>query len=192
VILVIAYVVASRFSLSRAVGHIVQAAPSYLTALGTMSSVAALPVSVVCAERNTGNKSIAQFAMPIFANVHLMGDAVCVPLFTFTTLALFTGGIPSLPLYLVFVGYLCVTMLAVSGIPGGGIIAMLPLLKGLFGFSPEMLSVMTALYLMQDGFGTAANVMGDGALVMILNRVYRQLFSQNEQTKGVNNGATQR
>ena len=59
---------------------------------------------------------------------------------------------------------------------------MLPLLKSLFGFTPEMLSMMTALYLLQDGFGTAANVMGDGALVMVLNRISRALRIQSENT----------
>ena len=81
------------------------------------------------------------------------------------------GVLPAFGLYMTFVLYFCLTMLAVSGIPGGGIIMMLPLLKSLFGFTPEMLSVMTALYLLQDGFGTAANVMGDGALVILLDTI---------------------
>jgi Na+/H+-dicarboxylate symporter len=166
-----AYCVAHSGQLARAVPAIITAAPSYLTALGTMSSVATLPVSVACAEKNTGNRSLVQFAMPILANIHLMGDAICVPLFALATMKLFFGAIPALSVYVVFLGYLCLAMLAVSGIPGGGIIVMLPLLKSLFGFTPEMLSIMTALYLLQDGFGTAANVMGDGALVIIFDRI---------------------
>ena len=147
-----------------------------------MSSIATLPVSLVCAEKNTGNKQIVHFAMPILANIHLMGDAVCVPLFALATMKLFFGVLPTFGAYVVFLGYFCVAMLAVSGIPGGGIIVMLPLLKTLFGFTPEMLSVMTALYLLQDGFGTAANVMGDGALVIILDRI-SGLFTKKK--KGV-------
>lgn len=169
--LAFAYVVANRFSWRAAARSAGAAAPSYLTALGTMSSVATLPVSLVCAEKNTHNPVLAQFAMPILANIHLMGDAVSVPIFALATMQLFSGAMPSFITYLIFSGYLCLTMLAVSGIPGGGIIVMLPLLKSLFGFTPEMLSVITALYLLQDGFGTAANVMGDGALVIVLNRI---------------------
>lgn len=175
--LFVAYMVANAGSLKKAMESWMTALPSYLTALGTMSSVATLPVSVVCAEKNTDNRSLSQFAMPILANIHLMGDAVCTPLFALATMKLFFGIVPPLETYLIFVGFLCLNMLAVSGIPGGGIIVMLPLLKSLFGFTPEMLSVMTALYLLQDGFGTAANVMGDGALVIALNR-FTSMFTK--------------
>lgn len=173
--LIFAYLVANGGRWRSAYNTFATAFPSYMTALGTMSSIAALPVSVLCAEKNSKNKPLSQFAMPIMANVHLMGDAVCVPLFALATMQLFTGTLPTFGLYMTFVLFFCLTMLAVSGIPGGGIIMMLPLLKSLFGFTPEMLSVMTALYLLQDGFGTAANVMGDGALVMVLDTISRAL-----------------
>ncbi|MGD1997359.1 MAG: cation:dicarboxylase symporter family transporter [Candidatus Dependentiae bacterium] len=175
VYLAAAYFVVTGGRWQQAYASFSTAFPSYMTALGTMSSIAALPVSVLCAEKNSKNKPLSQFAMPIMANVHLMGDAVCVPLFALATMHLFTGVLPTFSLYMTFVLFFCLTMLAVSGIPGGGIIMMLPLLKSLFGFTPEMLSVMTALYLLQDGFGTAANVMGDGALVILLDKISRAL-----------------
>jgi len=181
--LVLAYVVATLPRLSRAFRCGMAAVPSYLTALGTMSSVATLPVSLACAEQNTGDKAVAQFAMPILANIHLMGDAISVPIFALATMKFFLAVTPPFGAYIVFAGYLCITMLAVSGIPGGGIIVMLPLLKSLFGFTPEMLSVMTALYLLQDGFGTAANVMGDGALVIALHRI-SNFFTKGKSAYG--------
>jgi len=175
IILFLLYLFAAGGSVRRALSMIGVAVPSYVTALGTMSSIAALPVSIVCAEKNSKSRSVSYFAMPILANIHLMGDAVSVPLFCLATMYVFTASIPSLATYLVFIGYFCFTMLAVSGIPGGGIIVMLPLLKSIFGFTPDMLSLMTALYLLQDGFGTAANVMGDGALVIVLNKIRMKL-----------------
>ncbi|MEI7580273.1 MAG: cation:dicarboxylase symporter family transporter [bacterium] len=182
--LVFAYSVAHVGRIGQAIPAMMIAAPSYLTALGTMSSVATLPVSIACAEKNTGNRSLVQFAMPILANIHLMGDAVCVPLFALATMKLFFGVVPALGVYVVFLGYLCLAMLAVSGIPGGGIIVMLPLLQSLFGFTPEMLSIMTALYLLQDGFGTAANVMGDGALVIALDRLSGMFIKKKKGVYG--------
>jgi Na+/H+-dicarboxylate symporter len=182
----VAYYVATLQPIGRTSGLVsafTTALPSYLTALGTMSSIATLPVSLVAAEKNTANKTLSQFAMPILANIHLMGDAVCTPLFALATMKLFFGVVPALQAYLMFVGYLCLNMLAVSGIPGGGIIVMLPILKSLFGFTAEMLSVMTALYLLQDGFGTAANVMGDGALVILLNRI-STFFGKGAESDG--------
>lgn len=182
--IMIAYWVAAGGRMHDALRALITASPSYVTALGTMSSIATLPVSVVCAEKNTQNRPLSEFCMPILANVHLLGDSVCVPLFCIATMQAFLGVVPALSTFVIFVGYFCVTMLAVSGIPGGGIIVMLPLLQSLFGFTPEMLSVMTALYLLQDGFGTAANVMGDGALVMVLDRFSKRLGIQSAKTKG--------
>lgn len=178
------YFLVAGMRVQRAIKLFMTALPSYVTALGTMSSIAALPVSVVTAEQNSGNKALAQFAMPILANIHLMGDAVSVPLFCLATMKVFTGTLPLFSTYLLFITYFCLTMLAVSGIPGGGIIVMLPLLKSLFHFSPEMLSLMTALYLLQDAFGTAANVMGDGALVVFINTISIKLGLQ-PQRKGM-------
>lgn len=173
--LCISYLVVSGFSIERARQRFMIALPSYLTALGTMSSIATLPVSVESAVKNTNDRALSQFAMPIGANIHLMGDSVIVPLFSIVTMQAFLGIVPDFFTFLSFVLYFCLTMLAVSGIPGGGIIVMLPLLKSMFGFTPEMLSVMTALYLLQDGFGTAANVMGDGALVIFLKNITNML-----------------
>ncbi len=159
----------------RAYDAFMTAIPSYLTAMGTMSSVAALPVSLQTAHENTGNKALADVCMPIFANIHLTGDAISVPIFCLVTMQLFLHTPPLFSEYLIFVGYFCVSMLAVSGIPGGGILVMIPILQSLFGFTDEMISVMTALYLLQDSFGTAANVMGDGALVNMINTIGKKV-----------------
>ena len=66
-------------------------------------------------------------------------------------------------------------MFAASGIPAGGLIVMIPILISQLGFTSDMISVITALYLLLDSFGTAANVMGDGALVILVNKVLKYL-----------------
>ena len=169
------YFLASAGRLQQAVKYIHNAIPSYLTAFGTMSSTAAIPVTIKSAQKNTGNKPLAEVATPILANVHLLGDAVSTPVLAITTLFLFTGVIPSLTTFCNFIVYFCLTMLAVSGVPGGGIIVMIPILKSIFGFNDAMVSIITTLYLLQDAFGTAANVMGDGALMIIINKVLKKL-----------------
>jgi len=78
-------------------------------------------------------------------------------------------------MYTKFIIYFCMVMLATSGVPGGGIIVVIPLLKSILGFTPEMISIITALYLLQDCFGTAGNVTGDGALMIIINKILKKL-----------------
>lgn len=175
IVIFLIYFVASFFKPQQALKYINNALPSYLTAFGTMSSTAAIPVTSNCAEINTGNKPLAQVATPILANVHLLGDSISTPVLALTTLFLFQGVIPSIAVFMKFTLYFCLTMLAVSGVPGGGIIVMIPILKSTFGFSDVMISIIATLYLLQDAFGTAANVMGDGALMIIVNKLLNKL-----------------
>lgn len=174
-VLFLIYFIASKFNFAKTINYIKNALPSYATAFGTMSSTATIPVTVQCAEKNKVSKPLASMATPILANVHLLGDAITTPILALVTLYLFTGTIPTLAVYTTFVGYFCINMLAVSGIPGGGILVMIPILTSLLGFTDEMISIITTLYLLQDGLGTAGNVMGDGALMIIINNILKKL-----------------
>lgn len=169
------YLLAAGFSWQQAWRYIKTAAPSYITAFSTMSSTAAIPVTVKAAEKNSGNTSLARMSVPIMANVHLLGDSVATPLLALVTLIVFKGCLPSFATYMVFVASFCIAMFGAAGIPGGGIIVMLPVLKTYFGFTGAMSDLVMSLYFLMDPFGTAANVMGDGALVIIVNKVLRRL-----------------
>lgn len=169
------YLAASKFSIREAWKAIQNAFPSYVTAFSTMSSAAAIPVSIKAAEENTGNRELASVAMPIMANVHLLGDSIVTPILAMVTMLVFQGIIPGFEQYLGFVFYFCMTMFAVSGIPGGGILVMIPILKSQLGFTSEMVNVIMTIYFLLDAFGTGANVMGDGALVIIVNRLLKRM-----------------
>ena len=64
-----------------------------------------------------------------------------------------------------------VTMVAAPGVPGGAIAAAQGVLMGFLGFSPELYSLMVALYVAIDSIGTATNVTGDGAIALIVNKL---------------------
>ncbi|MBX9830940.1 dicarboxylate/amino acid:cation symporter [Candidatus Babeliales bacterium] len=178
--LAVYYFLAAHCSWDKALQAIKNALPSYLTAFGTMSSTATVPVSVECAVKNTHNRPLAQVGMPIMANVHLLGDSISTPILAIISMHLFLGYVPSFTQYFVFILYFGISMFAVSGIPGGGIIVMIPILKSVLGFTPSMISLITALYLLLDSFGTAANVMGDGALIMVINRILKKFGISSE------------
>jgi Na+/H+-dicarboxylate symporter len=175
IVLFLAYFIAAKCNFNQATRYIRVAMPSYLTAFGTMSSTATIPVTVQCTEQNTGNHALSAMATPILANIHLLGDAISTPMLALVTLFIFQGTLPDPAIYTVFVAYFCINMLAVAGIPGGGIIVMIPILKAVLGFDDMMISIITTLYFLQDGLGTAGNVMGDGALMIIINRILKRL-----------------
>ena len=174
-LLLLIYLVAAQGNIKQAINYIKVALPSYLTAFGTMSSTASIPVTIKCTEKNTHNKPLAEIATPILANIHMLGDAVTVPVLTIVTLFLFQGTTPSFATFFTFVLYYSTTMLAASGIPGGGIMVTIPILKSILGCSDAMISIMITLHLLQDGFGTGGNVMGDGAIMIMINKILKKI-----------------
>ena len=58
------------------------------------------------------------------------------------------------------------------GVPGGAIMAALAPLASILGFSDEQQALIIALYIAMDSFGTACNVTGDGAISVVVNRLF--------------------
>ncbi len=142
--------------------------PAYVTAIGTQSSAATIPVTLRGAKKNVSD-DVADFAIPLCATIHLSGSTI-----TLTTCAMaimFMGGTtPTFGAVFPFILMLGVTMVAAPGVPGGAVMAALGLLSSMLGFTDAQLALMIALYLTQDSFGTAANVTGDGAIALVVDR----------------------
>ncbi|MGL5759718.1 dicarboxylate/amino acid:cation symporter [Plesiomonas sp.] len=146
--------------------------PAYFTALGTMSSAATLPVTLRQAQVCGASKSISNFVVPLCANIHMAGSAISIV--TVACAVMLMNGyahIPSFTEMLPFIMMLGITMVAAPGAPGGAVMAALGLLGTMLGFSEAMLGLQIALHLAQDGFGTACNVTGDGALAMCVDKI---------------------
>lgn len=143
--------------------------PAYFTALGTQSSAATIPVTVAQARKTGANERVVDFAVPLFATIHLSGSTITLVSCSIGVLFL-TGQTPEFSAFLPFILMLGVTMIAAPGVPGGAVMAAIGLLEVMLGFNPTMVALMIALYMAQDSFGTAANVTGDGALAIIVDR----------------------
>jgi Na+/H+-dicarboxylate symporter len=144
--------------------------PGYMTALGTQSSAATIPVNLQCSERMGVSKGIREFVIPLCATTHMSGSTI-----TLTTCAMavmMLNGLPiSINLFAGFIAMLGITIVAAPGVPGGAVMASLGVLELILGFTEPMLALMIALYIAQDSFGTACNVSGDQAVAMIVDTV---------------------
>ncbi|MGD7002558.1 dicarboxylate/amino acid:cation symporter [Corynebacterium halotolerans] len=143
--------------------------PAYATALGTSSSAATIPVTYQGALKNKIDTNVAGFVIPLCATIHLAGSMTKITLFAFAIVHM-AGIEVSLPLAAGFVLMLGVTMIAAPGVPGGAIMAAVGLLASMLGFNDDQIALMIAAYIAIDSFGTAANVTGDGAIAMIVNK----------------------
>ena len=149
--------------------------PAYLTAVGTMSSAATLPVSLACARRSPVLSSTAvEFMVPLGATVHLCGSVLTETFFVMTISQMLYGAIPSLGTMLLFCILLGIFAVGAPGVPGGTVVAALGIVTGVLGFDQTGVALLIAIFALQDSFGTACNVTGDGALTLILDGVFNR------------------
>ena len=144
--------------------------PAYLTALGTSSSAATIPVALRQTLKNGVTEGVAGFVIPLCATVHLSGSAMKITACALT-IALMEGLPHGFPLFLHFILVLAIFMVAAPGVPGGAIMAALAPLGSILGFGDNEQALMIALYIAMDSFGTACNVTGDGAIALVVERL---------------------
>ena len=171
VYLALLYFIVSGFRLSRFFELVRNMLPAGITGFSTMSSAATMPVTLAATEKNMGNDQFADLVIPTTVNIHLMGDALAIPILALAVLSLSGLPLPTFENYLLFVVYFCLAKFSVAGIPGGGIIVMLPILQKYLGLTPEMASLLTTIYIIQDPIFTSANVMGNGAFALLVRKV---------------------
>ena len=145
--------------------------PAYFTALGTSSSAATIPVTMAQTKKNGVSDGIAGFVVPLCATIHLSGSAMKITACA-VALLLMQGGVIEFGSFVGFILMLGVMMVAAPGVPGGAIMAALGVLQSMLGFTAEQQAVMIALYITMDSFGTACNVTGDGAIALVVDRIY--------------------
>lgn len=143
--------------------------PAYLTAAGTQSSSATIPVTVECVNNNNVSEEVTDFVIPLAATIHLAGDTITLVLTSMAVMYM-TGKSPTLSLMIPFIFMLGVTMVAAPGVPGGGVMAALGILESMLGFGALEKPIMIALHAAQDSFGTATNVTGDGAIAILVDK----------------------
>ena len=143
--------------------------PAYLTAIGTMSSAATLPVALSCAKKSKVLRpDIINFGVPLFANIHLCGSVLTEVFFVITVSQILYGKLPSIASMILFIVLLGVFAIGAPGVPGGTVMASLGLITSVLGFDETGTALMMTIFALQDSFGTACNVTGDGALTLIL------------------------
>ncbi|MGL4999128.1 dicarboxylate/amino acid:cation symporter [Cetobacterium sp.] len=149
--------------------------PAYLTAVGTMSSAATLPVALSCARKSEVlDEDIANFAIPLGATVHLCGSVLTEVFFVMTVSQVLYGSLPAMGTMVLFIILLGIFAIGAPGVPGGTVMASLGIISSVLGFDDTGIALMLTIFALQDSFGTACNVVGDGALALILNGIFKK------------------
>ena len=180
--IVIQFLVAGTVSRKNPFRLIRNQIPGYITALGTQSSAATIPVNLQCAEADGVSPEIRNFVVPLCANIHMAGSMITIT--ACSTAVCLMNQIPiSLATVIPFIMTLGIAMVASPGAPGGSIMTALPFLYMVFGAeagdpSGPICAIMVALYITQDSFGTACNVSGDNAIGVIVETIYQKFINK--------------
>ena len=167
--LAVLYIAAGIYSRSNPMAVIRNYGPAYITAAGTMSSAATLAVALRCAKKSkTLREDMVDFGIPLFANIHLCGSVLTEVFFVMTVSQILYGEIPSVGTMILFCLLLGIFAIGAPGVPGGTVMASLGLITGILGFDSTGTALMLTIFALQDSFGTACNITGDGALTLIL------------------------
>lgn len=149
--------------------------PAYLTAVGTMSSAATLPVALECARKSPVlSRPMVEFMVPLGATVHLCGSVLTETFFVMTISLMLYGSIPGLGTMILFCVLLGIFAVGAPGVPGGTVVASLGIVSGVLGFDQAGIGLLIAIFALQDSFGTACNVTGDGALTLMLEGIFNR------------------
>lgn len=152
--------------------------PAYLTAVGTMSSAATLPVALSCARRSPAlSKTVSEFMIPLGATVHLCGSVLTETFFVMTISLMLYGTLPSVGTMALFIILFGIFAVGAPGVPGGTVMASIGLVASVLHFDPAGIALLLAIFALQDSFGTACNVTGDGALALMMEGI----FNRNEE-----------
>ena len=179
--IIILYTIASIYSRKNAFDILRHYAPAYFTALGTMSSAATLGVALHCAGKSRVLRAdVSEFSIPLFANIHLCGATLTETFFLAVVSQLLYGHLPTLGVFLLFIVLLGVFAVGAPGVPGGTAFASVGIVTSVLGFDDNGVALFLALFALQDCFGTSCNILGDGALSLIL-QAYND--RNNKETK---------
>ena len=160
--------------------------PAYITAVGTMSSAATLAVALRCAKKSKVlREDMVDFGIPLFANIHLCGSVLTEVFFVMIVSKVLYGTLPSMGTMILFCALLAIFAIGAPGVPGGTVMASLGLITGVLGFDGAGTALMLAIFAIQDSFGTACNVTGDGALTLMLTG-YAEKHNIEKQNISIN------
>jgi len=165
------YLVATLYSKRNPIEVIRHYGPAWLTAFGTMSSAATLPVALRAASSAKNlDQTVVSFGIPLFAHIHMPGSIISIVFLATTVSQVLYGSLPDLGTMLLFVPLVAIFAVAAPGVPGGTLMASLGLITAVLGFDEVGIGLMLAIFALQDSFGTACNITSDGPMMMTLSK----------------------
>lgn len=178
--LTLLYALGGAFSKTNPMEVLKHYPPAYITAVGTMSSAATLSVSLKSAAKSkTLDPKIRDFVVSLCSNTHLCGSVLTETFFVMVVSQILYGKLPSTSQMLLFILLLGIFAIGAPGVPGGTVMASLGLITSVLGFDGTGTALMLSIFALQDSFGTACNITGDGAIALMVTGLLKKVPGKN-------------
>jgi Na+/H+-dicarboxylate symporter len=162
-------------SLSKTFSHIKSLLPAGGLALTSGCSLSTMPWTIAGASKNMNDPELAKAVIPATTNIQQVGDAIANAFFCFLIYTHFFGKTPDPMLWLTFSIVFMLARFATAAMLGGAIFVMLPIYESYLHFNGEMIALVLALNVVFDPIVTSSNVMANGALCRVFERVWQRL-----------------
>jgi Na+/H+-dicarboxylate symporter len=172
-----AYWLLAKGSLTKAMRLIGNMLPASMSGFSTMSSAASLPLMIHGVEKNTTHKQLSRIIVPPLVNIHMVGECFTDVILAYAVLKTYGASDPTLMSYAIFSVYFFLARFSVAAVPGGGIVIVSPLLVKYFGFTDDMVALITTLYMLFDPMSTVGNILGDGAMAQAIDSLVNKFPS---------------
>lgn len=180
VILIISYSVylffifmaVSQFNIRTALQRLWHLVPAGWLGFSTLSGLAALPLTIQGTEKNIQHKPLAGGVLPLSSNIHLIGESLTLTILSIMIYHFYFGSLPTVSMFLHYSFMWAISAFSIAAVPAGSIMVMIPVFSAVFGFNAEMIAFMTLIYLFIEPLSTIINVMGNGFIVQLIDRIY--------------------
>tara|TARA_B100000427_G_scaffold5791_1_gene5423 strand:- start:6562 stop:7755 length:1194 start_codon:yes stop_codon:yes gene_type:complete len=153
--------------------------PAIATAFSTDSSIATLPVTMECLEKNVGvSKKVVGFIAPLGATVNMDGTALYEAVAA-VFIAQVVGIDMTITQQIIVMLTAVLASVGAAGIPSAGLVTMVIVLKSV-NLPLEGIGILLAVDRILDMFRTSVNVISDSCGALVIGRLEGEQFVNDE------------
>ncbi|HEV7735774.1 MAG TPA: cation:dicarboxylase symporter family transporter [Chlamydiales bacterium] len=166
------FFIGSGFSIQTCLRNMQNLLPAAGMAFSSGCSLSTMPWTIEGTSKNLRTPDLAKAVIPATTNIQQTGDCIAQAFLCFLIYLHFHGAPPPLSIWLPFSLVFVLARFATAAVFGGAIFIMLPIYEHYLSFTPEMIAIVLALNAILDPLITCSNVIANGALCRIFERVW--------------------
>ncbi len=174
------FILGSNWTLSDVFRSIRNLLPAGSLAFTSSCSISTMPWTIEGTAKNLQNGSFAKAVIPATTNIQQIGDCITNSFLCFLIYHHFFGHPPDFFTWAIFSVAFVIARFATAAVLGGAIFIMLPIYESYLSFNAEMVAIILAFNVILDPIVTCCNVVANGALCRIYEKVWNRLTNLTE------------